>query len=35
MGSVELPAIALIGLLIATLAAAGGLVRLAKSASIV
>jgi hypothetical protein len=35
MGSVELPAIALIGLLMTTLAAAGGLVCLAKSVSIV
>jgi hypothetical protein len=35
MGSVELPAIALISLLIATIAAAGSLVWLAKSVSIV
>jgi len=35
MGLVELPAIALIGLLIATMAAAGSLVCLAKSVSIV
>jgi hypothetical protein len=35
MGSVELPAIALIGLLITTIAAAGSLVCLAKSVSIV
>ena len=34
MGSVELPAVALTGLLIVTMAAAGSLVWLAKSVSI-